>query len=368
MIKRVKIQLMTLLICIGALPVILSFILVHYMIDYQTGISNQIGFDSILEEYTQDLKKVAEYDLENEEVYRKKFENVQDLRIVVESNDGVLSRVKDSLFRFYLLFFGAFFLILFFIGSYISKLISSRYSEAYLELQAKTEKEKYLSQFEKISEITKKLNHEMKKPLGPIEIWNQNLRQSFQSNDENKEEVLEQASQIISEEVATLRSLVNSFNDFSSLPEPQLRVTSVVDFFEWTFSKFKEVYPKAIITLDLNVTKSVRVNIDESALSLVFQNLIENALEANPNTKVSIEIDCSLNKKSIEIDFRNWGRPLGPNENLFENFVSSSLETGKGLGLSIVKVSMLKHGGDVKVLPFEEGAFFKLRLPVHEEQ
>jgi len=367
--KKIRIQLIALLVCVGALPVFISFFLVYSMINYQAEVSNQIGFDQVLEEYSQDLKKIAQYDLKNERVYRKKFENIQDLKIVVEASDGVLQRIKKSMFKFYSFLFGAFFLILFLIGSYISRLISARYKKAYLKLQEKDEKEKYLSQFEKISDITKKLNHEMKKPLGPIEIWNQNLKEAFRRNDKNKEKVLQQALQVISEEVATLKSFINSFNKFSSLPEPQLKICKVSEFFNWTISKYTEVYPDAHIKLNLsNVAEQSEFLIDEGLISQVFQNLIENALESNPKRQVEFELNAKIQDKEIKIDFINFGKHLCVTESLFENFVSSDLKKGRGLGLSIVKVNMIKHGGDIRAVDFSDGAFFKISLPIKEEK
>jgi len=366
-VKNVKIYLISILTVVGALPVLLSFLLVYSFVGYQAEVSSQLNFEKVIDEYSKDLKVFSKKDSSNEGLYKAKFETLQETKILTESNSGVLKKVERSILKFYVLFFGLFVLITFFLGSFLSKLVSDRFNEAYSELQKKTEKEKYLAQFEKISEITKKLNHELKKPLGPIEIWNQNALASFKEKEEGFEQVFLTSSKVISEEVGILKKMINYFHNFSSLPEPVLKPVDVVNFVDWVRTKFKETYTNVEFIAEEEKLEKLMVSMDEGLMSQIFQNLIENAIEANFNTTVKISISMVVSKSNVEIYFTNWGVEIKNPDSIFQDYVSSkSSVKNSGLGLPIIKISMLKHGGDIEALPFEGGARFKLTLPYQE--
>lgn len=362
MTTKVRNYLIIILVLTGAVPFIASYFAVKSFSNYQTELARDLSQDNIHDRYSAALKKLSRFDTSNKESYKKEFLKLQDSKILINNKNDILKVVSTSIGKVYIIIFGGFVLILILIGTYLSKIITRIYESTYLELQDKKQRELHLKQFEKISDIVKSLNHELKKPLAPIEAWNQNLISAFKRKSPNLGEVIKSTNSIISDEVNGLKRLINSFNDYTSLPEPIFDKVNVTMFFDEQFEKLKQVYEEVEVIFDSQLEEIVYKDIDKNLISQVLQNLIENAIEANPGEKVKIECLLVESQNShIELHFKNIGKPLDLSKDLFEFGVTSKTDSeGSGIGLALTKITLLKHGGDITIVPFDNGAYFKL--------
>lgn len=366
--KKIKLYLVIILFAVGAVPFGASYYIVKELLGYQQQMTQNLDLDEVSQAYGRSLKKLSSFDSANIENYKNEFSSLQEKRILLAERDGVLKRVNSSIKKVYFMLFGFVSLILFALGSFLSRRISRIYSNTYSELQSKKERERYLSQFEKISDIVKHINHEIKKPLAPIETWNQNILSSYKKDGDKFPDTLEMANKVISEEVGALRKIINSFNTYSSLPEPVFEKIDIGPYLSDLAAKFNEVYEEVEVVVRNDLSGSVEVHLDRAIVSQVFQNLIENALEANPGRSLLIRVNLYSEAGGVSIDVENEGVELIDLAEIFEPHVTTKGDIGgQGLGLSISKVSLLKHGGDLIALPKTDGAKFKMTLPRYGE-
>ncbi|MGH1468644.1 MAG: sensor histidine kinase [Bdellovibrionales bacterium] len=363
--KKIKTHLILILILVGVVPFGVSYFMVEGLFSYQNEMAHKLEVNQLADAYGESLKELSKYNPSRELTYKKSFEEIQEKKLLLAKQDGLMQKVSQSLKKVYFVVFGVISLILFFIGSFLSKKISNSYNETYAELQEKKERERYLSQFEKISNVIKSINHEMKKPLAPIEVWNQNIMSSYAKDGDKFFETLEFGNKVISEEVGSLKNIINSFNVYTSLPEPQFEEVNIEEFVKEIALKFNEVYEELLITVKVELLKGVLLKVDKKLFSQVFQNLIENALEANPEKPLDLRIIIFLNKGLLFLDVENKGVEVVDRLKIFEpQFTTKKEKNGAGLGLSISKVTILKHGGDLEALPFKDGAKFRITLPL----
>ncbi len=231
----------------------------------------------------------------------------------------------------------------------------------------------YLQRVSAWQQFARRLAHEIKNPLTPIQLAAQELDRSYRGDDPRYRRKLSDATEIIGEEVATLRRLVSEFSDFAKLPTATLSRANLSDFVD----DLRKSAPMILADLELdNVaiefgekpTNAIPVRIDAMMLKRCTDNLIRNAAQAIRDTGRGGTVRVSLEASDVAVLIVEDDGPGIPDEQrhaIFDPYLTTKTD-GTGLGLAIVKKVVLEHGGEIRCTarPDGEGARFEIELPL----
>ncbi len=223
-------------------------------------------------------------------------------------------------------------------------------------------------------EVARRLAHEIKNPLTPIQLSAERLRHKYLATMPAEDaEVLDRSTHTIVQQVEAMKEMVKAFSDYARPPKMRLErmelnrvINEVVDLYR---------ADRRPLSFDLQLLARVPyIEADVGKLRQVLHNLIKNALEAagGGDTRIAITSNCAdeANCSFVELRFSDNG-PGIPEDlmgNLFEPYVTNKPK-GTGLGLAIVKKIIEEHGGMIWAEnPPDGGACFIIRLPVHPSQ
>jgi nitrogen fixation/metabolism regulation signal transduction histidine kinase len=211
-------------------------------------------------------------------------------------------------------------------------------------------------------EIARRLAHEIKNPLTPIQLTVQQMRDKYAGDDPAYRNLIEDCTEIVTEEVESLRGLVQEFADFARMPSLSLKrhdLNSVAQ-------DAVRLYPEASIRLDLQVDLP-ELDLDVEQMRRVLINLIENGVEAaGENGTLAVCTQFRNGTVKLQVTDSGPGVARENRERIFQPYVSTK-ENGMGLGLAMVRSIVENHGGRVTVTDGPEGgAQFELLLPIPE--
>lgn len=211
-------------------------------------------------------------------------------------------------------------------------------------------------------DVARRLAHEIKNPLTPIQLAVQQVVSSYRGNDERYAAMLRDMQEIVEEEIAGLRRLVDAFRSLSRLPRAQpepLDVAVVVA----DLAREPEFTDRLAVTPPAD---AVTVRGDRLLLRRLLANLVENAVHAAPDGRVYLAWERDGDVARVYVDDEGPGVPPDRRDAIFEPYITSK-EHGTGLGLAIAKKIALDHGGDLALAPEPApagGARFVVTLPV----
>lgn len=208
-------------------------------------------------------------------------------------------------------------------------------------------------------QLARKLAHEIKNPLTPIQLMVQQMCDKYEGKDKVYEKLLTDCCTIIEDEVESLQRLVREFSDFARLPEFKLYKQDILPLLE----SIQKLYNH--VNLEISSPDGpIEVKYDFDYLKRVMINLIDNAIAAAGDEK-PIEIGLVNNNKFVQIDVTDQGEGIAV-ENLnkvFEPYFSTK-RSGVGLGLAICKNIIKEHDGKIEVKSeLEKGTTFSVFLP-----
>jgi two-component system nitrogen regulation sensor histidine kinase NtrY len=217
-------------------------------------------------------------------------------------------------------------------------------------------------------ELARRLAHELRNPLFPMQITVENLQKSRRLDAKQFLEVFNESTATLKTELANLNTIVSRFSDFSKMPAPQfVRVNvnealrNAVRLFE---PQFNEV-GKPTITPELFLTEPLPdIDADPDLLHRAFQNLVLNALDAMP-AGGTLTLRTSEKNGNVRIEVADTGKGLTPEEcsRLFTPYYTTKSQ-GTGLGLAIVQSVVSDHHGTISVTSDEgRGTTFRIDLP-----
>ncbi len=217
-------------------------------------------------------------------------------------------------------------------------------------------------------ELARRLAHELRNPLFPMQITVENLQKSRKLDAKQFLEVFNESTATLKTELANLNTIVGRFSDFSKMPAPQfVRVNvnealrNAVRLFE---PQFNEV-GKPTITPELFLTEPLPdIDADPDLLHRAFQNLVLNALDAMP-AGGTLTLRTSEKIGNVRIEVADTGKGLTPEEcsRLFTPYYTTKSQ-GTGLGLAIVQSVVSDHHGTISVTSDEgRGTTFRIDLP-----
>ena len=224
------------------------------------------------------------------------------------------------------------------------------------------------------SEMARRLAHEIKNPLTPIQLAAERLQHKYhRASPEDREEMLDRLTTTIVNQVETMKAMVNTFSEYARPPVMAPERVDLNLLIEEVAELYKSAEPAASITLDLKQDLPL-ITADPRKLRQVFNNLLNNALEAGRRAEsMALSISTSRVSESamdyIETRIRDSGEGISEDiiATLFEPYVTTRRQ-GTGLGLAIVKKTVEEHGGQVLANNNADGpgACLTIRLPVFE--
>ena len=214
-------------------------------------------------------------------------------------------------------------------------------------------------------EVARRIAHEIKNPLTPIKLSAQRLKKKFQSKAEDMEEVLEDCTNIIIQEVDALKGMVNEFSQFARMPTSNPIPTNLHDIINEAIALYKGTLKN--ITIKTEFSEEVPLlHIDPEQMKRVFINLLENAQQAiNGHGAIFIKTRylSDFQIVRIEISDTGVGIPFYLREKLFMPYFSTKKQ-GTGLGLAIVNTIISEHNGYIRIKDNEpQGTTFVIELP-----
>ncbi|MGC1187920.1 MAG: HAMP domain-containing sensor histidine kinase [Candidatus Acidiferrales bacterium] len=223
-------------------------------------------------------------------------------------------------------------------------------------------------------EVARRLAHELKNPLFPLQITVENLQRARELDAEQFDEIFVESTGTLRAELETLKAIVARFADFAKMPQPEFDsvnlneiARAVVRLFEPQFSTVGRPQITTEFALD---DRLPRVDADPLLLHKALENLVVNALDAMPSGG-ALTVRTRRKGDSAELEISDTGAGLTPEEHarLFTPY-STTKPHGTGLGLAIVQSVVTDHGGTVEVESAPgKGATFRILLPlVHRAQ
>ncbi len=216
-------------------------------------------------------------------------------------------------------------------------------------------------------EVARKLAHEIKNPLTPIQLVFQELKSSYRGEDETYKSFLNESEDILREEIDHLKSLVRDFSTLGQIWEPRFKLLDfreVIREYEKSFIDYRE---KANLRIEMPDTP-LPVKIDKDLFKRIIVNLLDNAVEAGAErAEIEIKITKVAGKVEIRVGDDGSGIPEEEFSNIFEPYFTTKAE-GTGLGLAIVKKMVLDHNGVITAAnKATGGAEFKIRIPLSDD-
>ena len=232
----------------------------------------------------------------------------------------------------------------------------------------KTQQEKLIinERHEAWGSLARKLAHEIRNPLTPIQLTIDRLREKYSDLlNEKDSENFKDNLKIINNQIKQIGNLVNEFSDFARMPKPTLRENNLVNLLKENVKLLKELDHSIEINLSSNLEKII-LNSDKEQISRVFLNLIKNSIESiqqkaenDSNFIKKITIELTENNGHIKLVIVDNGIGFGNlSKNIKEilNPYFTTKKNGTGLGLSIVNKIINDHNGKIEFIPKNDGA------------
>ncbi|HTZ47184.1 MAG TPA: HAMP domain-containing sensor histidine kinase [Verrucomicrobiae bacterium] len=221
-------------------------------------------------------------------------------------------------------------------------------------------------------ELARRLAHELRNPLFPMQITLENLQRARQLGPAQFQEVFAEGTATLKAELANLNSIVGRFSDFSKMPAPNLARVNVNETLRNAVRLFEPQFTavgKPSITTEYFLNESLpEIDADPDLLHRAFQNLVLNALDAMP-AGGNLVLRTADRGDNVRIEVSDTGKGLTPEEcsRLFTPYYTTK-QQGTGLGLAIVQSVVSDHHGTISVSSEEgQGATFRIDLPKRQQ-
>jgi len=237
--------------------------------------------------------------------------------------------------------------------------------------QQLTEQRDRLVQTERVAawrELARRLAHELKNPLFPLQITVENLLRAREVDPGEFDEVFRESSQTLLAELANMKTIIGRFSDFAKMPAPQLQTVNLNEVVRGALKIFEaqlRAPGKAPIATQINLDDALgAIQADPDLLHRAVQNLILNALDAMPaGGTLTLRTEAATGGVRLEVSDTGKGLTREECERLFTPYYTTK-QHGTGLGLAIVQSVVSDHGGRISVESEpERGTTFTIDLP-----
>jgi len=217
-------------------------------------------------------------------------------------------------------------------------------------------------------ELARRLAHELKNPLFPLQLTVENLIRARAQNPEQFEEVFRESSQTLLSEISNLNRIIGRFSEFSKMPQPQwqrVQINEIVTAVAQLFQAQLQAPGKAPISCELQLDNKIEaIAADPELLHRAISNLVLNAMDAMPNGgKLTLRTRRQDVGAIVEVDDTGTGLTREECERIFTPYYTSK-QHGTGLGLAIVQSVISDHHGRISVRSEPgSGTAFIIELP-----
>ena len=202
-------------------------------------------------------------------------------------------------------------------------------------------------------EVARRLAHEIKNPLTPIQLSAERLRRRYlQSMEADDAEVLDRATRTIVNQVDAMKEMVNAFSEYARVPQINLKLMDLNQLVREVLDLYSSSALNATIREDLTAA-AIPIEGDNVRLRQLLHNLLKNALEAvkeipDACVTVATRLVMAAGQQQVELCVYDNGPGIAPGvlQNIFEPYVSTKTK-GSGLGMAIVKKIVEEHGGTI---------------------
>lgn len=215
-------------------------------------------------------------------------------------------------------------------------------------------------------EVARRLAHEIKNPLTPIQLSAERMRRQLSDLDPARDALVRECTATITGEVESLKGLVDEFAQFARMPAPRVTALPVRHLFDEVLALYRGVVDGVRFEVQPG-PESLTIRVDPEQMKRVLINLMDNAIEAMDRQGV-VWLDAARDDQAgvvrIGVADNGPGLPTTDREQLFLPYYSTK-GRGSGLGLAIVRRIVVEHGGNITVADHQpRGTRFSIELPL----
>ena len=216
-------------------------------------------------------------------------------------------------------------------------------------------------------ELARRLAHELKNPLFPLQLTVENLVRARELPEEEFDEVFRESTATLGMEIANLKTIIGRFSDFSKMPKPELESIDAKDVVARVQSLYQTASSQGEAKIHFQIdlaSKPMPLMVDPELLHRALSNLVLNAMDAMPEGG-TLTLSAKPLGDKIEIRVADTGEGMTPEEceRLFTPYYTTK-QHGTGLGLAIVQSVVADHAGTISVESRPGGgAVFVITLP-----
>lgn len=218
-------------------------------------------------------------------------------------------------------------------------------------------------------EVARRIAHEIKNPLTPIQLSAQRLRRRYPEIIKEKNSVFDQCTNTIITQVDELKTLVSEFSQFARMPKVQKSEDNLTELAQKTLFLYKEGHKDINFTCT-EVEQIPPFSFDREQVKRCIINLLDNAVAVLPEGgNIDVELSLGEDKDNVFLKVADNGPGISSDNKLklFEPYFSTK-KTGTGLGLAIVSTIIADHNGYIRIQDNEPtGSVFVIELPLKEQ-
>ena len=199
-------------------------------------------------------------------------------------------------------------------------------------------------------ELARRLAHELKNPLFPLQITVENMQRAREKYPEQFDEVFREGTSTLLAELSNLKQIIGRFSDFAKMPAPEMQPVDFNQLVSETLRLFEGQLAQAHVAAKLDLARDLRpVPADAEQMTRALRNLILNAIDAMPQGG-ALTVRTSALGSGIRLEVSDTGQGLTPEEceRLFTPYYTTKTH-GTGLGLAIVQSVVSDHKGHISV-------------------
>ena len=252
------------------------------------------------------------------------------------------------------------------------ELLNKNFNSMINQLKVQQEKLLISERHEAWEHVARKLAHEIKNPLTPIQLSIDNLKSKYEKYiDISDKEKYDKNLNTILTQIKQIENLVNEFSDFARMPKPMFRINNLIDLINSNIELLREIDHTIDINLIFSKNDNLNLSCDNEQISRVIFNLIKNSIESiqekalkigNFDKKISIEIKRINNYIAINIFDNGIGFSSKTTKELIKPYYTTK-KKGSGLGLSIVNKIINDHNGAIEFNSNTTGTNIIVKLP-----
>ena len=248
--------------------------------------------------------------------------------------------------------------------------LNANFNEMIIKLKNQQEKLLNSERHDAWSTVARKLAHEIKNPLTPIQLTIDNLRSKYLQNlNETDKEKFKTNLNIILSQIKQIENLVNEFSDFARMPKPLLKENDLITILKNNIKLLEKLNPAIKINLTSQYNK-LNIKCDLEQINRAMFNLIKNSIESiNEKRLKNVEFEGIINIELIKgreyieviIEDNGIGFKSYNNKDLIKPYYTTK-KNGSGLGLSIVNKIVSDHNGSLILSNYKNGARVNIKL------